>query len=83
MNGISSIALEIFNALYYIFPAYCANGAPVLFGGGRPIDGGKKLGDGKPIFGSHKTIRNSIHLPFYYQGVFLSRSRYAATLISR
>lgn len=60
MNGISSIALEIFNALYYIFPAYCANGAPVLFGGGRPIDGGKKLRDGKPIFGSHKTIRGFI-----------------------
>jgi CDP-2,3-bis-(O-geranylgeranyl)-sn-glycerol synthase len=43
--------------LYYIFPAYCANAAPVIFGGGRPIDGGRKFFDGKPIFGSHKTYR--------------------------
>jgi CDP-2,3-bis-(O-geranylgeranyl)-sn-glycerol synthase len=49
--------MEIFNALYYIFPAYCANAAPVLFGGGRPIDGGKQFLDGKPLFGPHKTIR--------------------------
>ncbi len=49
--------LEIFYALYYIFPAYCANGAPVLFGGGCPIDRGKKFLDGKPIFGAHKTFR--------------------------
>lgn len=41
--------------LAYIFPAYAANGAPVLFGGGRPLDFGKKLGR-KRIFGDHKTI---------------------------
>jgi len=52
-----SIATEVFNALYYIFPAYCANAAPVIFGGGRPIDGGRKFFDGKPLFGSHKTYR--------------------------
>jgi CDP-2,3-bis-(O-geranylgeranyl)-sn-glycerol synthase len=56
----AEVAIEIFNALYYIFPAYCANGAPVLFGGGRPIDGGRLFWDGKPIFGSHKTIRGFI-----------------------
>ena len=54
------VALETFYALYYIFPAYCANGAPVLFGGGKPIDGGKMFRDGKPIFGPHKTIRGFI-----------------------
>ncbi len=52
-----SVGVEVFNALYYIFPAYCANGAPVLFGGGRPIDNHRKLSDGKPIFGPHKTCR--------------------------
>ncbi len=57
MSDAYTIAVEIFYALYYIFPAYCANGAPVLFGGGRPIDGGKKFLDGKPIFGPHKTVR--------------------------
>ncbi|MEM0094712.1 MAG: CDP-2,3-bis-(O-geranylgeranyl)-sn-glycerol synthase [Candidatus Micrarchaeaceae archaeon] len=45
--------------IIYILPAYVANGAPVLFGGGRPIDGNKKL-FGKPIFGKHKTIRGLI-----------------------
>ncbi len=53
-------AITIFNALYYIFPAYCANAAPVIFGGGRPIDGGRKFIDGKPILGSHKTIRGFV-----------------------
>ncbi|MCS7120079.1 MAG: CDP-2,3-bis-(O-geranylgeranyl)-sn-glycerol synthase [Nitrososphaerota archaeon] len=49
--------LEVLSSLYYIFPAYCANAAPVIFGGGHPIDCNKKFCDGKPIFGSHKTIR--------------------------
>ena len=45
------------SALYVILPIYCTNGAPVLFGGGRPIDGGTSLSDGQRIFGDHKTIR--------------------------
>lgn len=44
-------------ALYFIFPAYCANAAPVIFGGGLPLDAGRAFSDGKPIFGSHKTVR--------------------------
>ncbi len=44
-------------ALYIICPIYCANGAPVLFGGGTPIDFGKVLPDGERIFGDHKTFR--------------------------
>jgi CDP-2,3-bis-(O-geranylgeranyl)-sn-glycerol synthase len=55
-----TILIEVFNALYYIFPAYCANGAPVLFGGGKTIDGGRKFFDGEPLFGSHKTYRGFI-----------------------
>ncbi|MBS7614372.1 CDP-2,3-bis-(O-geranylgeranyl)-sn-glycerol synthase [Candidatus Bathyarchaeota archaeon] len=55
--NVDEVALEIFYALYYIFPAYCANGAPVLFGGGKPIDMYRKFRDGKPIFGPHKTVR--------------------------
>src|SRR5574337_893217 len=43
----------------YILPAYVSNGAPVLFGGGRALDLGKKL-FGKPIFGPNKTIRGLI-----------------------
>jgi CDP-2,3-bis-(O-geranylgeranyl)-sn-glycerol synthase len=51
---------EIFYALFFIFPAYVANAIPVILGGGRPIDAGKKLFNGKPILGSHKTIRGFV-----------------------
>lgn len=48
---------EVVYALFFIFPAYVANAMPVVLGGGTPIDLGRKWFDGKPIFGSHKTIR--------------------------
>ena len=44
-------------ALLFIGPSYVANAAPLLFGGGRPLDGGRNFVDGNPIFGSHKTVR--------------------------
>ncbi|HVP40354.1 MAG TPA: CDP-2,3-bis-(O-geranylgeranyl)-sn-glycerol synthase [Candidatus Krumholzibacteriaceae bacterium] len=50
----------LIDALVFILPAYCANAVPVLLGGGRPIDGGKVFSDGRPIFGSHKTIRGFV-----------------------
>jgi CDP-2,3-bis-(O-geranylgeranyl)-sn-glycerol synthase len=49
--------IDIAAALWFIFPAYCANAAPVIFGGGKPMDLGKKFFDGKPLLGSHKTFR--------------------------
>ena len=52
-----TIIMDIAYALYFIFPAYCANAAPVIFGGGRPIDANRTFTDGKPILGSHKTVR--------------------------
>jgi CDP-2,3-bis-(O-geranylgeranyl)-sn-glycerol synthase len=51
------IATLIVEALIFIFPAYCANAAPVLAGGGPKLDFGKKFLDGKPIFGKNKTFR--------------------------
>lgn len=51
------ILLEIAAAMWFIFPAYCANAAPVIFGGGPQMDLGKKFFDDKPILGSHKTFR--------------------------
>ena len=56
----SSLIYEIAYALWFILPAYVANAFPVIFGGGLAIDFGKKLPDGKPIFGSHKTFRGFI-----------------------
>ena len=44
--------------IIFILPAWIANGTPVIFGGGAPIDFGKKFG-GRPIFGKHKTIRGT------------------------
>ncbi len=44
-------------ALKFIFPAYCANAAPVLGGGGTPLDFGRTFVDGKRIFGTNKTFR--------------------------
>jgi CDP-2,3-bis-(O-geranylgeranyl)-sn-glycerol synthase len=42
--------------LFYIFSAYAANGAPVLFGGRKPpLDFGKKF-MGKRIFGDSKSV---------------------------
>jgi len=55
-----TLLLEFAYALWFILPAYVANAIPVLLGGGRAIDGGKTLPDGKPIFGSHKTIRGFV-----------------------
>ena len=45
--------------LIFILPAWVANGAPVIFGGGEPVDLGRKLG-GRRIFGDHKTIRGLV-----------------------
>lgn len=50
----------ITSALLFIGPAYFANAAPLLLGGGRALDGGRTLSDGQPIFGSHKTIQGTI-----------------------
>lgn len=52
-----SLAQLVFEALKFIFPAYCANAIPVIVGGGIPLDFGRKFFDGKPIFGKNKTVR--------------------------
>ncbi len=51
------LAAIVIEALKLIFPAYCANGAPVIVGGGLPLDFGKNFLDGKRIFGKNKTFR--------------------------
>ena len=48
------------SSLIFILPAYCANAAPVIFGGGKPLDQGKLFLDGKPLFGNHKTVRGTV-----------------------
>lgn len=47
-------------ALLFIGPSYFANAAPLVFGGGSALDRGRKFFDGRPLFGSHKTLRGVI-----------------------
>jgi len=49
--------VDVGYAVWFVFPAYCANAIPVIFGGGYPLDAGRTFFDGKPILGSHKTFR--------------------------
>lgn len=44
-------------ALWIMIPAYVPNSAAALFGGGTPIDFGRRAGDGRRIFGDGKTYR--------------------------
>jgi len=43
-----------------MLPAYIPNPSAALFGGGRPIDLGKRLKDGYRIFGDGKTYRGLV-----------------------
>ncbi|MBW2999309.1 CDP-2,3-bis-(O-geranylgeranyl)-sn-glycerol synthase [Candidatus Woesearchaeota archaeon] len=59
-----TLILLILQTIYFMVPAYFANMAPVVTKNifkklAIPVDFNKKLG-GKPIFGSHKTIRGLI-----------------------
>lgn len=49
--------LIIIQALWFILPAYFANGFAPLVGGGTPVDFGKTYKDGKRILGDGKTWR--------------------------
>lgn len=42
-------------ALWLVIPAYGANGLVPIIKGRHPIDGGKRLRDGQPVFGPGKT----------------------------
>ncbi|MDD5318187.1 MAG: CDP-2,3-bis-(O-geranylgeranyl)-sn-glycerol synthase [Candidatus ainarchaeum sp.] len=46
--------------LVFILPAYVANSAPVLFGGGTPMDFGGNAWDGRRALGDGKTWRGFV-----------------------
>lgn len=50
----------IIKAAWLMLPAYIANPTAVVFGGGTPIDFGKKWQDGRRILGDGKTFRGLI-----------------------
>jgi CDP-2,3-bis-(O-geranylgeranyl)-sn-glycerol synthase len=51
------LAALVIESLKLIFPAYCANAAPVLVGGGLPMDFEKNFVDGRRVFGKNKTFQ--------------------------
>ena len=55
-----AVVLWIAETIYMYLPAYLANAAPVILGGGGPLDGGRTWLDGRPLLGDHKTIRGTI-----------------------
>ncbi len=54
----------ILKTIWLLLPAYTPNNFAVIFGGGKPIDFGKKFIDKKRIFGDGKTWRG------FFGGVF-------------
>jgi len=47
-------------AIWLMLPAYLPNNFAVLFGGGRPLDFGRRFRDGRRILGDGKTFRGTI-----------------------
>lgn len=47
----------LIQAVWLMLPAYIANPTAVVFGGGKPVDLGRKWNDGRRIFGDGKTFR--------------------------
>lgn len=52
-----TLLLALVSAMWIMLPAYLPNSAAAYFGGGRPVDGGRKYRDGRRIFGDGKTWR--------------------------
>lgn len=61
---------DAISALLFILPSYAANSVPAVFGGGTPIDLGRRFFDGERVFGSNKTIKG--FASGFLAGVFVS-----------
>jgi CDP-2,3-bis-(O-geranylgeranyl)-sn-glycerol synthase len=55
-----SLMIDFVALILFVLPVYVANGIPVVLGGGARLDMNRKFIDGKPIFGSGKTIRGFV-----------------------
>lgn len=47
---------QVLELLLFLVPVYFSNAIPVILGGGKPLDFGRKFKDGKRILGPGKTI---------------------------
>lgn len=50
----------IFYSIYFMIPAYLANGSALVFGGGTPLDFGRYANDGRRLIGDGVTWRGII-----------------------
>ena len=67
--------LIIFQAFWFILPAYVANASAKLIGGGIPVDFGKTWKDGKRILGDGKTWRGLLFGAFMIFSYFTFSNR--------
>lgn len=51
---------QILYAVWFILPAYLANGGALAIGGGHPLDGSRNFFDSRRILGDGVTIRGTI-----------------------
>ena len=56
----SADVLWVAETIYMYLPAYLANAAPVILGGGGSLDRGRTWLDGRPLLGDHKTVRGTL-----------------------
>ena len=54
-----SVVLVLLQALWFIWPAYCANAFPTVVKGKIPVDCGRFLGKSR-VLGSSKTVEGTI-----------------------
>ncbi len=54
------VGFDLIHILLFLIPPYVANAAPVVLGGGAPIDLGRRTWDGRRILGDGKTIRGLV-----------------------
>ncbi len=73
------LIIIIVKSVWFIFPAYIANGLPLALGGGTPVDFGKNFIDGYRVLGDGKTFRGFF---FGFWGGILT-GRFQMFLISR
>ena len=52
--------MDLLALVLFVIPCYVANAAPVLLGGGQPLDFGAKSSDGRRLFGDAKTVRGFV-----------------------
>lgn len=59
MSGESALS-QVLSAVWFILPAYLANGGALVLGGGLPLDFGRNLGNGRRILGDGVTMRGTL-----------------------